>query len=99
MCPSRELNPLIREVFRRIREDRTAAYRLAGKWSSADWGPPFPNEVDDLKREVLRPATEPAQIMYFLCGVEAADLSGQIVNARDGAIRVRAGVPVLSDGR
>src|SRR5215472_8304572 len=25
------------------------------------------NEVGDLKREVLRPATEPAQIMYFLC--------------------------------
>jgi hypothetical protein len=30
---------------------------------------------------------------------EASDLNGQIVNARDGAIRVRAGVPVLSDGR
>ena len=57
------------------------------------------NEVGDLKREVLRPATEPAQIMYFLCGVEAADLNGQVVNARDGAIRVRAGVSVLSDGR
>jgi NAD(P)-dependent dehydrogenase (short-subunit alcohol dehydrogenase family) len=32
------------------------------------------NEVGDLKREVLRPATEPAQIMYFLCSAEAADL-------------------------
>ena len=49
------------------------------------------NEVGDLKREVLRPATEPAQIMYFLCGPEAADLNGQIVNARDGAIRARVG--------
>ena len=34
------------------------------------------NEVGDLKREALRPVTEPAQIMYFLCGPEAADLNG-----------------------
>ena len=57
------------------------------------------NEVGDLKREALRPPTDPAQIMYYLCSPEASDLNGQIVNARDGAIRVRAGVPVLSDGR
>jgi len=55
------------------------------------------NEVGDLKREALRPVTEPAQIMYFLCGPEAADLNGQIVNARDSAVRARAGVPVLGD--
>ena len=34
------------------------------------------NEVGNLKREALRPVTEPAQIMYFLCGPEAADLNG-----------------------
>ena len=53
------------------------------------------NEVGDLKREALRPPTEPAQIMYFLCTLQAADLNGQIVNARDGAVRARAGVPML----
>jgi NAD(P)-dependent dehydrogenase (short-subunit alcohol dehydrogenase family) len=57
------------------------------------------NEVGNLKREVLRSVTEPAQIIRFLCSPEAADLNGQIVNARDRAIRIRAGVPVLSDGR
>ena len=57
------------------------------------------NEVGDLKREALRPPTEPAQIMYFLCTPQAADLNGQIINARDGVVRARAGVPVLSDGR
>jgi len=55
------------------------------------------NEVGNLKREALRPVTEPAQIMHFLCSPEAADLNGQIVNARDGAVRARAGVPVLSE--
>jgi len=25
------------------------------------------NEVGDLKREALRPPTDPAQIMYYLC--------------------------------
>ena len=55
------------------------------------------NEVGDLKREVLRPPTEPAPIMYFLCSPEAIDLNGQIVNARDNTVRVRAGVPVLGD--
>ena len=55
------------------------------------------NEVGDLKREALRPATEPAKIMYFLCSLEAADLNGQIVNARDGAVRARAGVLVFGD--
>jgi NAD(P)-dependent dehydrogenase (short-subunit alcohol dehydrogenase family) len=55
------------------------------------------NEVGSLKRDVLRPAVEPAQIMYFLCSPEAADLNGQIVNARDSVVRVRAGVPVLGD--
>jgi NAD(P)-dependent dehydrogenase (short-subunit alcohol dehydrogenase family) len=55
------------------------------------------NEVGDLKRAALRPVTEPAQIMYFLCSPEAADLNGQIVNARDGAVRARAGVPVLGE--
>jgi NAD(P)-dependent dehydrogenase (short-subunit alcohol dehydrogenase family) len=55
------------------------------------------NEVGHLKREVLRPVTEPAQIMYFLCTPEAADLNGQIVNARDEMVRARAGVPVLGD--
>jgi NAD(P)-dependent dehydrogenase (short-subunit alcohol dehydrogenase family) len=55
------------------------------------------NEVGDLRREALRPATEPAQIMYFLCSREAADLNGQIVNARDGSVRARAGVRVLSN--
>jgi 3-oxoacyl-[acyl-carrier protein] reductase len=45
------------------------------------------NEVGNLEREALRPVTEPAQIMHFLCSPEAADLSGQIVNARDGAVR------------
>ena len=53
------------------------------------------NEVGHLKREVLRPPTEPAQIMYFLCSPEAIDLNGQIVNARDNTVRVRAGVSVL----
>ena len=57
------------------------------------------NEVGDLRREALRPATEPAKIMYFLCSPEAADLNGQIVNARDGSVRSRAGVPVLSKAR
>jgi NAD(P)-dependent dehydrogenase (short-subunit alcohol dehydrogenase family) len=57
------------------------------------------NEVGNLKREVLRPVTEPAQIIHFLCSPEAADLNGQIVNARDSEVRARAGVPVLSDGR
>ena len=57
------------------------------------------NEVGDLKREALRPPTESAQIMYFLCTPQAADLEGQIINARDGVVRARAGVPVLSDGR
>jgi NAD(P)-dependent dehydrogenase (short-subunit alcohol dehydrogenase family) len=57
------------------------------------------NEVGDLKREALRPMTEPAQIMHFLCSPEATDLNGQIVNARDGVVRARAGVPVLSDAR
>jgi 3-oxoacyl-[acyl-carrier protein] reductase len=57
------------------------------------------NEVGDLKREALRPATEPAQIMYFLCSPQAADLNGQIVNARDASLRARVGVPVLSDSR
>jgi NAD(P)-dependent dehydrogenase (short-subunit alcohol dehydrogenase family) len=55
------------------------------------------NEVGNLKRDALRPAAEPAQIMYFLCSPEAADLNGQIVNARDGVVRARAGVPVLGD--
>ena len=55
------------------------------------------NEVGDLKREALRPPTEPAQIMYFLCTPQAADLNGQIINARDGVVRARAGVPVLRD--
>lgn len=55
------------------------------------------NEVGNVKREALRPVTEPAQIMHFLCSPEAADFNGQIVNARDGAVRVRAGVPVLGD--
>jgi NAD(P)-dependent dehydrogenase (short-subunit alcohol dehydrogenase family) len=55
------------------------------------------NEVGDLKRDALRPPTEPAQIMYFLCTPQAADLNGQIINARDGVIRARAGVPVLGD--
>jgi len=55
------------------------------------------NEVGDLKREALRPPTEPAQIMYFLCTPQAADLNGQIINARDGVVRARAGVPVLGD--
>ena len=53
------------------------------------------NEVGNLKRDALRPTGEPAQIMYFLCSPEAADLNGQIVNARDDMVRVRAGVPVL----
>jgi len=57
------------------------------------------NEVGDLKREALHPATEPAQIMYFLCNPQAADLNGQIVNARDASLRARVGVPVLSDSR
>ena len=48
------------------------------------------NEVGDLKRETLRPPTESAQIMYFLCTPEAADLNGQIINARDSLVRVRA---------
>ena len=48
------------------------------------------NEVGDLKREMLRPPTESAQIMYFLCTPEAADLNGQIINARDSLVRVRA---------
>ena len=55
------------------------------------------NEVGNLKREALRPVTEPAQIMYFLCSREAADLNGQIVNARDGVVRARAGMPPLDD--
>jgi 3-oxoacyl-[acyl-carrier protein] reductase len=55
------------------------------------------NEVGNLKREVLRPVIEPAQIMHFLCSPEAADLNGQIVNARDGVVRARAGVPGLGD--
>ena len=55
------------------------------------------NEVGDLKREALRAPTEPAQIMYFLCTPQAADLNGQIINARDGVVRARAGVPVLGD--
>jgi len=55
------------------------------------------NEVGDIKREALRPVTEPAQIMHFLCSPEAADLNGQIINARDDVVRARAGVPVLGD--
>lgn len=55
------------------------------------------NEVGYLKRDALRLAVEPAQIMYFLYSPEAADLNGQIVNARDEMVRVRAGVPVLRD--
>jgi 3-oxoacyl-[acyl-carrier protein] reductase len=55
------------------------------------------NEVGDLKREALRPLTEPAQIMYFLCTPQATDLNGQIINARDGVVRARPGVPVLGD--
>ena len=44
------------------------------------------NEVGDLKRETFRPPTESAQIMYFLCTPEAADLNGQIINARDSLV-------------
>jgi len=55
------------------------------------------NEVGSIKRDALRPAVEPAQIMHFLCSPEAADLNGQIVNARDSVVRARAGVPVLGD--
>ena len=47
------------------------------------------NEVGDIKRETLRPPTEPAQIMYFLCTSQAADLNGQIINARDGVVSAR----------
>ncbi len=54
------------------------------------------NQVGHLKREVLRPASEPAQIMYWLCGEEAADLNGQLVSANDAALRKRAGVPIVS---
>ena len=55
------------------------------------------NEVGSIKRDALRPAVEPAQIMHFLCSPEAADLNGQIVNARDGVVRARAGVPALGN--
>jgi NAD(P)-dependent dehydrogenase (short-subunit alcohol dehydrogenase family) len=55
------------------------------------------NEVGSLKRDALRPAVEAAQIMYFLCSPDAADLNGHIVNARDSVVRARAGVPVLGD--
>jgi NAD(P)-dependent dehydrogenase (short-subunit alcohol dehydrogenase family) len=34
------------------------------------------NEVSSIKRDALRPAVEPAQIMHFLCSPEAADLNG-----------------------
>ena len=55
------------------------------------------NEIGNLKREALRPVIEPALIMHFLCSPEAADLNGQIVNARDDVVRRRAGVPVVDD--
>jgi hypothetical protein len=32
-----------------------------------------------------------------LCTPQAADLNGQIIDARDGVVRARAGVPVLGD--
>ncbi len=56
------------------------------------------NQVGNLKREALRPAAEPAHIMHWLCGPDAADLNGQVVSANDAAVRKRAGVPAVSGG-
>ena len=50
------------------------------------------NEISRLKREQLRPVSDPARVIAYLCGAEAADLAGRELSIADPDLCRRAGL-------
>ena len=50
------------------------------------------NEISRLKRDQLRPASEPARVIAYLCSTEAADLAGMELSIADTELCRRAGL-------
>jgi NAD(P)-dependent dehydrogenase (short-subunit alcohol dehydrogenase family) len=50
------------------------------------------NEISRLKREQLRPVSDPARVIAWLCSDEATDLAGQELSIADATLRARAGL-------
>ncbi len=51
------------------------------------------NEISRLRRDQLRPVTEPARAVAWLCSDEAADLAGQELSIADQVFATRPGSP------